>query len=238
MATIRLGRYEVEEYPMPPVCAKCGARAVVAPDKRFAWSPPWLAVLILLGALGLLLYIILALSLTRRMTVPLPLCERHRDYWRNRRLFIWGGLAVVVLFGIAAIALGIVLDDRGITDSAILVTILSTVGLFVAWLISAAVVQNVSIRCNEITDRAITVTGLSDEFVDAVREARRGEEREEDEEDDRPRRRRRRADDEEDDRPRARRREKANDGGYYDRDEQKPRPAPPPDAIEEGDERR
>jgi hypothetical protein len=237
MATIRLGRYEVEEYPMPTVCAKCGADAVVSPDKRFAWSPPWLGVLVLLGLLGIVLYVVLALSLTKRMTVPIPFCERHRDYWRNRRFFIWGGLAVVVLFGIAAIALGVVLDDRQITDSAILVAVLSTVGLFLVWLISAAIVQSASIRTNEITDRAITITGLSGEFVDAVREARRGEEREEDE-DDRPRRRRRRADDEEDDRPRARRREKEDDGGYYDRDEKKPRQAPPPGAIEEGDERR
>jgi hypothetical protein len=236
MATIRLGRYEVEEYPMPAVCAKCGARAAVAPDKRFAWSPPWLAVLILLGGLGVILYIILALSLTKRMTVALPLCERHRDYWRNRKLYIWGGFLAVVLFGTVAITLGAVMDDKGITDSAILVTILSTVGLFLAWLISAAIVQSASIRTSEINDRAITITGLCKEFVDAVREDRRGEEREEEDDDDR-RPRRRRADDEEDDRPRARRREKADDGGYYDRDEQKPRPAPPPDAIEEGEQR-
>jgi hypothetical protein len=233
MATIRLGRYEVEKYPLPALCAKCGAEAVGAPRKRFSWSPPWLPVLILLGALGLILYVILASVLTKRMTVPLPLCEQHRNYWRNRALFIWGGLVGLILLAIPVITIGAVLDDKRITETSLLIAILSMVGLFLAWLIAAAVVQTSSIRTSEITENAITLTGLSPEFVAELREDRRGDDRDED--DRRPRRRR--ADDEEDERPRARRREKEDDRGY-DRDEEKPRRRPPPDAIEEGDERR
>jgi hypothetical protein len=220
MATVRLGRYEVEEYELPCVCARCGAKAVVWPHKRFAWSPPWIGVLILLGGLGLLLLIILALVLTKRMTVPLPLCERHRNYWRNRGIFIWGGLLAVVLLAVVAITLGAVLDDKRITESAVAITVLGSIGLFFVWLISAAVVQYVGIRPSEITDRAITLTGLSRDFVDAVREDRRGDDDEDD--DDRPRARRRDRDEDEDDRPRARRRERDDEdedrGRYYDPD--------------------
>jgi hypothetical protein len=234
MATVRLGRYEVEKYGLPDTCARCGAGAVVAPDKRFSWSPPWLAVLILLGLLGLVLYVVLALSLAKRRTVPLPFCERHRNYWRNRQIFIWGGLAAVFLFGVLAIPLGVVVDDKGITDNTTLIASLGTGGLFLTWLLSAAVVQTQTIRAGEISDLSITLTGLSPEFAEALGEARRGEDREDDEDDRRPRRRRREDDEEEEERPRARRREKEDDGGYFDPDEKKPRRRPPPDAIEEG----
>jgi hypothetical protein len=228
MASIRLGRYEVEKYELPPVCARCGRKAAVSLPKRFAWSPPWLALLILIGLLGIALYVILALCLTKRMTVPLPLCERHRNYWRNRKILIYGGLAAMVLLAAFAITLGAVLDSKGITEDCLLVTLLSTGGLFLLWLISAAVLQSVSIRPNEITDGSITLVGLSEDFVKAVRADRRGDEDDEDE-DDRPRRKRPRdedyegrvrrnrvLDDDEDDRPRSKRRADEDDGGYYD----------------------
>jgi hypothetical protein len=219
MPSIRLGRYEVEEYELPRFCARCGEKAVVCPPKRFAWSPQWLPVLILLGLLGLALYVILALSLTKRMVVPLPFCERHRNYWRNRQIFIFGGLAAVVLIAAVAITLGAVLDNKRITDEALLITILGSVGLFLVWLVSAAVLQSLGIRPGEITDTSISLAGLSDEFVDAVRRERRADRDEEDEDDDRRRRRRPRYDDEDDDRPRARRRAaEDDDGGYDDRE--------------------
>jgi NhaP-type Na+/H+ or K+/H+ antiporter len=237
MASVRLGRFEVEEYRLPPTCARCGGKAVVWPDRRFSWSPPWLAALILLNGLGIILYIVLSVSLTKRMTVPLPFCERHRNYWRNRQIFTWGGFAAVVVFGLLAIPLGIILDSKGITDNSLLIASLVTGGLFLTWLLSAAVVHTQTIRASEITDVAITISGLSPDFAEAVREDRRGDD-DEDDEDDRPRRRRSRREenDEEEERTRARRREKEDDGGYYDPDEN-PRRRPRPDAYEEGEDR-
>jgi hypothetical protein len=240
MATLRLGTYEVEKYGLPPACARCGEKAVASPPKRFRWSPPWLPVLILLGAIGLILYIVLAASLSKRRTVPLPLCERHRNYWLNRNIFLFGGLLGIILFSILGIVLGIMLDDKGITDGAAGWAGLSMAGVFLVWLVAAAIIGSTSIRATDITDRTIALTGLSAKFVDAVQDARSGDERDVDEdENEEPRRRRRRPrdDDEEDEAPRARRREKADDGGYYDRDEAQPRRRPPPDAIEEGGER-
>lgn len=76
MAKVRLRRYEIEEYDLPPVRAKCGARAVARPEKTFSWHPGWVTVLILVG---LMPYVLVALILTKRMTVPLPLCQRHRN---------------------------------------------------------------------------------------------------------------------------------------------------------------
>jgi hypothetical protein len=232
MARIRLGRYEVEEYELPRVCARCGKKAVAFPKKSFAWHPPWVIVFVFVG---LLVYVVLALVLTKRMTVPLPLCERHRSYWRNRALFLYGGLLAVVLLGIVGLVAASVLDDRG-DNHAMGAVCFIVGGIFVLWLFPAAIVSASGIRPQEITDRSITLAGLSEDFVDTVREERRGDE----EEDDRPRRRRSRRDeeededdqpprrrsrrDEEDDRPRSRRRsDEEDEGGYYDPDQRRRR---------------
>ena len=92
MADIRLGRYEIEHYDPPPVCIRCGAPSVVCKDHRFQWSPPWVYVLLLLGVIP---YAIAAWATMKRMTVPVPLCERHK--WH------WGGRTAVVLLGLLGI---------------------------------------------------------------------------------------------------------------------------------------
>jgi hypothetical protein len=220
MPSIRLGRYEVEEYELPPVCARCGGRAVVSPSKKFAWHPGWVIVMLFISWP---IYLILALVLTKRMTVPLPLCEQHRGYWRNRALLVWGGLAVLALLTVLGLILAGVLDD-GSGDTLYPPVIIAAVLAFLVWLITAAIVQSVSIRPTEITDRGIRLVGVSEDFIDAVREDRRGadEEDREREEEDRPRhpredrdRGRVRPRDGEDDK-RSRRRTDDEDGGYYD----------------------
>jgi hypothetical protein len=223
MASVRLGRYEVEEYELPRVCAKCGRKAVARPSKTFSWHPPWVIVLIFAG---LLIYVIVALVLTKRMAVPLPLCERHRNYWRNRAIVIYGGLLALVL-GVGGVVVASVLDEGG-KDNAVGLACIGTGLVFIVWLFAAAIMQATSIRPNEVTDRSITLVGLSGDFVEAVREDRRDDTDEEDE-DDRPRRRRprdeddedrvrrqRALDDDEDDRPRSKRLADEDDGGYYD----------------------
>jgi len=222
MASLRLGRYEVEKYHLPQVCAKCGDKAVVAPAKRFSWHPQWVIVLIFAG---LLIYVIVAVILTKRMTVRLPFCERHRHYWRNRALFMFGGLVGVLLLGVGAAILASALDDR---DGSNLFGVAcgGSVVLGLVWLIAAAIVQTISIRTNEITDDSISLVGVSEDFREAVREDRRSHR--DDDEDDRPRAKRRPAEeddervrrkpsrDDDDDRPSRRREAKEDDGDYYD----------------------
>src|SRR5271165_3909537 len=124
MAKVRLGRYEVDEYELPAVCAKCGRDAVVSPARRFSSSPRWLAVLVLVAicgsvifigffVIGLPLYVILGLVLTRRMVVPLPLCERHRNYWRKRNILTYGGLVAVALPGGLGFVAAALLSGQG-----------------------------------------------------------------------------------------------------------------------------
>jgi hypothetical protein len=206
MATVRLGRYEVEEYELPPVCARCGARAVTSPPKRFAWHPGWvtalLVVSLLMGVLILVAYVVVAVAVTKRMTVPLPLCRRHRNYWRNRALFTYGGLALIVFLIVGGLVAVAVFDD-GSGGSPYAAVLLGGLLVFVVWLLAAAVMQGTGIRPGQITDRGIELIGVSRDFAEAVREERRGDE--EEEEDDRPRRRR--DEDSDRDRERVRRRD-------------------------------
>jgi hypothetical protein len=223
MADLRLGRYEIEHYDPPPVCIRCGAPSVVCKDHRFQWSPPWVYILLFLGVLP---YAIAASATMKRMTVPVPLCERHKWHWGGRTAVVLLGLLAFILIMIAGIALG---SENKLNPGVIFVPI---VFLFFAWIISAVVLATTTIRPREITDKSITLSGVSPEYITALNEARRGE----GDEDDAPRRRRRR-DDDEDERPRGRRQGPDDDGGYYDPDEKKPRRRPPPDAIEGGDDR-
>src|SRR5262249_9663675 len=69
MATVRLERDEVDNDSLPDVCMVCGAEATLRKRKSFSWHPPWVILLILIS---LWPYIIVALILTKRMTVRAP----------------------------------------------------------------------------------------------------------------------------------------------------------------------
>jgi hypothetical protein len=194
VANVSLGRYEIEEYDPPDACMKCGAPNTVVVNRTFAWTPPWVIITILAG---LLIYVILALILTKRMSVRIPLCPEHKGHWTKRVLI--NLLCFLGILGFLGLAIAASSSDDVSSAIATACWIVVLVG-FVAWLILAIVLQYTAIRPTEITDRSITLTGVSPGYVEALRE-----ERGDDYDDDRPRRRRRR-DDDDDDRPRKRRR--------------------------------
>jgi hypothetical protein len=77
---------------LPPYCIKCGRPA--EPNfisRKFSWHPPWVYIFVLLA---LLLYVILAVAISKRMTLQLPLCSRHLEKYKSLRL-----AAVVLLLG-------------------------------------------------------------------------------------------------------------------------------------------
>jgi hypothetical protein len=180
MATVRLGRYELEEYDLPRVCMRCGTRATTYKAKKFTWSPPWSY--FVLGAFG-------AAVFAKSMTVRVPFCEKHKWHWTGRAAVVGFSLPVIALVFVAGVAVASQLNAGPE------VVFLPTGVLFVAWLIMAAVLLGGAIRAGEITDKSVTLLGVSEEFVEALDEERRG------------------GDEDEDDRPRRRR---ADDGAYYD----------------------
>ena len=188
MATARLGRYEVERERLPSACMKCGAPATLYKNKNFAWFPPWTYVLLLAGVLP---FVIVQLVLTKRMTVSAPLCEAHKHHWLVRTLIGAAGLVLLlggfIGFVVLMAAVGDQLDEDA--KGALVGAMCSGFGvLLLVWLIVMVVLQNTAIRSTEITDNAITLTGVSPAFVEAVDAEREQWE----EEDYRPRRRARR----------------------------------------------
>src|SRR5437762_2396026 len=97
MANVKLPAFGQEIVDLPPVCMVCGAGATVHKSKQFSWHPPWVGVLVLISPV---IYIIVALILTKRQRIATPLCDRHSSYW-------WLFPALLVLSVLAIIGVGI-----------------------------------------------------------------------------------------------------------------------------------
>ena len=88
----------------PPTdrCAICGKPASQTFDKKFAWHPPWVYVLILPG---ILIYAIVALCIQKRMTFQVGLCKEHARMYKTSLALGWfaliGGLTLTI-YGFAS----------------------------------------------------------------------------------------------------------------------------------------
>ena len=90
---------------LPSLCVRCGAPHSEIITKRYAWHHPALFLLILLGVL---IYVIAAIIIQKKMELKLPLCNEHAGSYRRNR-----GIAIALLLGAipAAIVLSIVSPD-------------------------------------------------------------------------------------------------------------------------------
>jgi hypothetical protein len=194
---------------------RCDQAATVYKEKKFSWFPPWIGVMLLVAWP---VYLILMAVMTKRMTVSVPLCEKHKHHWLVRTvvgLVGLGLLLILLVFNIVITGMVSNMGDDDVTGPLLAVLWIGLGILFLAWLITLVAMQNTAIRPNEITDDTITLTGVSEAFVDAVEDARDQEE-------------------EEDPRPRPRARRQRSDRVY---DPNPPRRRPPPrDAYRESDE--
>jgi hypothetical protein len=158
---------------------RCGGPSTVVKTKKFSWYPSWVYLLILVH---LLIFLIVALIMTKRMTVPVPLCDKHRRHFLWPTLLGVGALLLllVTIFG-GVILAGALEDalDRDARDTFFVVWFVGGGALFLAVLITACVVQIRTIRPTQITDRDITLTNVAPEFVKGFRA---GEFEDEDEE--------------------------------------------------------
>ena len=161
MARVRLGKYEIEQHRLPQVCMRCGAASTYRKVKHFNWFPWWI---LLLSPFGVLPFLILLAVLTRRMTVPISLCQRHRWHFTWRQwvnyllLFAWlAGIVLVVK----------TFRDWPETTYSTILTITILGGLLI-WVILIMVLHLTSIRPAQITDRHIILAGVSEAFIAAL----------------------------------------------------------------------
>jgi len=231
---VRLTRREARDGRLPRVCLVCGARASGCKSKVMSWHPPWVYILLLAGVLP---FPIVALVMQKRMRVEAPLCRRHQNHWLVRTLTIVLSLVGGIVIGCGLLMFASQRAGRADNTGLICIGIALLGGL---WLLLVAILSLTAVRPQEITDDSITLTGVSDEFIDAMEEFDEDEIDDEDD-DDRPRRRRRppspryEGDDAEEERPRRPRRPPPP-AGEPRADEDRPRRRPPPDAYEERDE--
>ena len=155
MATVRLGRYEIEHYALPHLCMHCGAEAAFTKKITFSWCPWWVP-----------LFSWPAIMLTKRLKMAVPLCHWHRWHFGGRILVILGGLFAWIG------SLGLIrnLSATGPTlPWGRAVIVLSGI----AWILCAVFITLTGIRPTKITDRHITLTRVSKEFITALEENRR-----------------------------------------------------------------
>jgi hypothetical protein len=155
MATITLSVGDING--LPRVCMKCGHAATCVRDARFS-------VRYFQGQSGNVRH-----YLDRSVTVPVPLCDRHRHHWLMRYLLI--GLSLPLLSVLAA-GLNVLLSPfRGFNPGGVCCPVL------IVWAVFAVVVYHGVIRAQDIFERSITLKGVSPAFVEAVEEQRRDDER-------------------------------------------------------------
>jgi hypothetical protein len=183
MPSVRLGRYELEAYPLPPVCMICGAEASLFLPKTFYSRILWLYPVILLGPFGALVFLLGLAVLRRRVRFPVPLCARHRHYWRVRNLATYGALSAVFVMTFGGVILLLVVA-RTFTGRFLDFYCSGHAAFLLIWLIGLWIIDKTTLRVIEITARGIYLGGVSRNFVRAVRRDRRGDISWEDEEDD------------------------------------------------------
>jgi hypothetical protein len=176
MASVRIDFEDLDADALPDMCMRCAAPAAVRKVRAFAWQPQWIAILILAG---LLPYIVVALILTKRRRVAVPLCERHQGHfaWRLWTGLIGFGVVALLFFGGIALAAGSSSSSSPsgrAADELYGLVFGSCCLAFVAWLILIVVLQQTAIRPSEITDFSITLQNVSYDFLRAYEHEVRG----------------------------------------------------------------
>jgi len=174
MTVLRLGRYEVETYGLPPVCMVCGGPATVSRATRFSWHPPALYAVILFGLPGLILFLILVVVFRKRMSVTVPLCKRHRGYWLHRNLMTYGGMLATFVMTCGALVLLLIIRGT-FRNSAGDFCCVSNFAILAAFCAAIGALEKRGMHVTEITARSITFVGVSPDFTDAVLRDQRGD---------------------------------------------------------------
>jgi hypothetical protein len=167
MAKVRLwiNPREYAVYDLPRVCMKCGADATTVKKKQFSWYPPWISALVVVPVA----FIIAALVLTKRQSVELPFCDRHKNHFLIRVLAGLGGLAAVLALGAVGLAVVASLAPKQNNDDYFGFVCLGWGALLLVYAVGIGVFSSLTtIRPTEITEREITLTNVSQEFVRAL----------------------------------------------------------------------
>ena len=172
MAWIQLSKYEAEEGDLPDVCMCCGAPAIERKRRRFISHPLWVYALMPLGYIP---YAVVAAILTEHVRCYTLFCARHKHYWRNRTLAIWGTFVALLALIVGSFAIVGSMSEqfsRSTQDILFGALCIGSPVLLLCWLISIPIIQVTEIHPANVTERRLTLKGISPAFAEAVREYR------------------------------------------------------------------
>ncbi len=157
MARVRLREAETRPSRLPGVCVVCGEQSPTFSKKVFSWYPWWAALplflLILPGAITMMVF-------TKRRTVHVPFCPRHRRYFSVRGFLTWLPLIVLlVMVPLAVLLPQFLLDPAIAADEGTVMWIVLGVCLLLA-VLTVVVLLNTGIRATEITEESIALAGV------------------------------------------------------------------------------
>ncbi len=156
------------------VCMRCGRPAIAVRRHKFSWFPPWVYAFLGMGPVGLLPVAVLAIVTVKYKQLDVPLCgvhKYHRIWWRVLTLASVFGLISTVPVALLAAASPHAWFESGLGHPYRVCA--SAVAVAVACLAVMVLSLHAAIRPQRITDGAISLTNVSDEFVRSYLRQRR-----------------------------------------------------------------
>ena len=144
---------------LPPYCVKCAQPSDGTPwEKNFAWCNPWLALLLILGFIGIVVYIVVYYNARKQMTLAVPLCEGHRQ---ARRTKLWVG-ALLLITSPLLMVIGVIQNKDELTGLGFV--------LFLVVVIGGAImlIQSQPLRPKKIDDQQGLFAGAREPFLQLI----------------------------------------------------------------------
>ena len=149
-----------KQAPLPPICLKSGLPATKWLRRNLQWHEPWLAITILAGVL---VYVIIALIMTKRATLMIGLTDEWAARRRTRMMIALG----IVLASFAIGAAGFVLGNRGWGNEGWF----SLIAMGVFTLLGGAIYGQFACRLiwpQRITDQYVWLKGVHPSILDQL----------------------------------------------------------------------
>lgn len=170
MAQLRLKRYEVKAGQLPAVCMFCGQPATSEHRRTFFGHPRGMRGILVAGLL-----LRVGQKQIKRMTVHIPVCERHKNPWRRRdRIVSASFLAVLGTIALLSILVSTRYRQGGYSWSKDYFALAALVGgalllLSTVFGVFIFILQRCGIGPSEVTDHTITFVGVHAAFIDAFK---------------------------------------------------------------------
>jgi hypothetical protein len=148
-----------KQAPLPDICLMSNQQATRRLKRNLQWHHPAIALSILAGVL---IYVILALILTKRATIYVPLTEEWYERRKRRMIFSWVAGLVFVGMMVLGLVLAIQLED-GVYA---LLLLFGFIGGLVTLIVGTSLVGLVTPK--RITDDYVWLKGVHPDFLNRL----------------------------------------------------------------------